>query len=344
MSKSNYFSCCKLIFSLICVLSLFNNCTTNKTAQFESNIVDERYPWSHDRFDNSAQFSFAIISDLWGGGRPGILQVALEQINLFRPDFIMSVGDLIDGGTEDLSQLNKEWDEFDSIASMARAPFFYAGGNHDLTNVVMRDVWKARHGPRYYHFVYKNVLFLVLDSEDYNETRMQEIYEARAVAIEIMDGKREGNVATSEYFRMPERRTGEISKMQSEYFENVLQQYSNVEWTFLLMHKPVWMGEAPGNLDRIEASLGNRPYTVINGHFHTYSHTMRHNRDYIMLGTTGGSQNDQSDMAFDHFTIVTMTKEGPSIANLKLEGVLNKKGKIPGRKEGMCFQASNCKN
>ncbi|MEE9371787.1 MAG: hypothetical protein V3V00_01915 [Saprospiraceae bacterium] len=48
-------------------------------------------------------------------------------------------------------------------------------------------------------------------------------------------------------------------------------------------------------------------------------------------------------MAFNHFSIVTMTKSGPSIANLKLGGVLNKYGNIPANWEKICFEAHSCK-
>jgi hypothetical protein len=37
-----------------------------------------------------------------------------------------------------------------------------------------------------------------------------------------------------------------------------------------------------------------------------------------------------------------MTDEGPSIANLRLEGILNKKGEIPADGKDLCFQASAC--
>ena len=48
-------------------------------------------------------------------------------------------------------------------------------------------------------------------------------------------------------------------------------------------------------------------------------------------------------MALDHFTIVTITDEGPSIANLKLEGVLNKARSLV--MEGICvFKLPNVKN
>ena len=42
----------------------------------------------------------------------------------------------------------------------------YVPGNHDLSNDVMRDVWRKRYGSTYYSFVYENVLFLCLNSMD----------------------------------------------------------------------------------------------------------------------------------------------------------------------------------
>ena len=338
----------KAIFKTILLLILINiGCRQQHilTQNIQHDIKAGPFPWSHLDFDNDIdKFSFAVVSDLFGGERPGVFNVALEQINLLRPELIMCVGDLIDGATEDKVQLTKEWTEFESKESKARAPFFYTGGNHDLTNLVMRDVWKDRYGPRYYHFVYKNVLFLILDSEDYQDDKMMELYKARAIALEIRDGKREGNVATTPYFKMEERRTGEIGAEQSAYFQKVISKNPDVDWTFLFMHKPVWLRKGGGNLDLIEAALGTSKYTVFNGHRHNYQHTLRKDRDYIMLGTTGGGQNDKSDMAFDHFTMITMTGEGPSIANLKLEGVLNKEGLIPAKGDTLCFQASKCLN
>ena len=334
------------LYVFIAVLLFLMSCvsTGNYKENFSHNFRQDRTPWSHDRFDDdNGKFAFAIISDLFGGERPGVIEVALEQLELLRPELVLSVGDLIDGGTEDEVQLTNEWNRFDNKVSEINAPFFHVGGNHDLTNTTMREVWNDRYGERYYHFIYRNVLFLILDSEDYTEERMQEIYEARAIAIEILDGDNPSAAVKSEYFQMPERRTGEISQQQSAYFENVLEDYQQVRWTFLIMHKPVWMRDDKGGLSKIEEALGNRPYTVINGHFHNYSHTSKNERDYITLGTTGGSQNEESEMAFDHFTWITMTETGPLIANLKLGGILDKSGKIPADGENLCFQASECK-
>jgi len=46
----------------------------------------------------------------------------------------------------------------------------------------------------------------------------------------------------------------------------------------------------------------------------------------MILGTTGGSQNPDNPNAFDHFTLITMTKDEPSIVNVKMDGVLDKQG------------------
>jgi hypothetical protein len=230
-----------------------------------------------------------------------------------------------------------------SVSARPRHPFFTLGENHDLTNPVMRKYWEHRYGRRYYHFVYQNVLFLMLDSEDYTEARMWEIYKARKHALELIDNGKTEEAQQTEYFKMPERGTGEIGDEQSAYFEKVIKDNPNVRWTFVLMHKPVWMREGKGNLSRIENALGQRNYTVLNGHLHKYSYTERSNHDYIMVATTGGGQDPKSDMAFDHIMMVTYTGDGPSIANLRMDGILDKKAKIPMKGDTLCFQASKCK-
>jgi hypothetical protein len=110
------------------------------------------------------------------------------------------------------------------------------------------------------------------------------------------------------------------------------------------MHKPVWKKEGDGNLSRIEKALANRQYTLFNGHLHDYSYTSKNDRDYIMLATTSGGQNPESKTAFDHITLVSLTAEGPMIANLRLEGILDKTAKIPLNGDQYCFQASACKD
>ncbi len=132
----------------------------------------------------------------------------------------------------------------------------------------------------------------------------------------------------SEYYHMAERKTGGMSNDQFNYYKAVLSNYKDVKWTFVLMHKPLWMREDEKGLGKLESLLADRPYTVINGHFHSLSHHKRHGRDYTILGTTGGSQNPTDSMAFDHITLVRMAKE-PIVTHLKMDGILDETGKVP---------------
>ena len=96
-------------------------------------------------------------------------------------------------------------------------------------------------------------------------------------------------------------------------------------------------------LSKLETLLGDRRYTVINGHFHSFSHQIRNNRDYMILGTTGGGQGKTDSMSFDHITLVRMAKEKPVITHLRMDGILDETGKIPKGGDSLSFQASKYK-
>lgn len=317
-------------------------CSVPEPEPFEHDFPAGPTPWTHEDFDaDEGRFTFAVFSDLNGGERPGVFEVAVEQLSLLRPGLVLSVGDLIDGGTEDRATLAGEWDDFDERARRSRAPVFRVGGNHDLTNVTMRRVWAQRYGARYYHFVYEDVLFLVLDTEDYSEERMREIYLARAAALEARERGADG-VEEMEYYRMPERITGDVGPEQSRYFQDVLARHRDVRWTMLFMHKPVWRDDGDPEFVTIESALADRPYTVFNGHLHALAHAVKNGRDYITLGTTGGGQDPDGEASFDHVTLVTMTDDGPSIAHLRMDGILDRTGRVPAGGDTLCFQASAC--
>lgn len=310
------------LFAIILVLA---GCKTEEesNSRFQHDIAEGPKPWTHENFEETEDdFTFALISDLNGGERQGVYVKAVNLLNQLDPTFVLSVGDLIDGGTEDTLQLDKEWDTFDGRTSKLSMPFFYLGGNHDLTNTRMRAFWKSRYGPRFYHFLFDDVLFLMMDSEDFEEERMQQIYEARAEALRIISGEIEGSYPESEYFNMPERTVGAMSEEQLEYFRSILATYHDVKWTFILMHKPLWMREGSKGLGRLEDLLSDRPYTVINGHFHSLSHRLRKGRNYTILGTTGGSQHAGDSLSVDHVTLIRMAEE-PVITHIKMEGILN---------------------
>jgi hypothetical protein len=300
-------------------------------------------PWTHENFDaDDDKFSFAVFSDLTGGERDRIFEIAVAQLNLLRPELIMNVGDLIEGDSKDEAGLAAEWGSFDRRANRARAPVFYAGGNHDLTGEMLRDVWGDRYGSSYYHFVYKDVLFLVLDTEDNSPERMQEIFELRNEAIATFKAEGEEAFAQTEYASLPERSAGTIGPEQSAYFRDVIAANSDVRWTFLFLHKPAWQKEGEATFSAIEAVLADRPYTVFTGHVQAFGYEERNGRDYIRLATTGGEQFPKAGRSADHVTLVTVDEGGVDIANLLMSGILDKSGRVPLDGEAVCFEQSAC--
>jgi hypothetical protein len=175
-------------------------------------------PWTSRQFDNAPKaFSFAVVTDLESGYRPGVFEVAAAQVALMRPAFVMTVGDMIEGGTEDQVQLACEWDEFDNRLEALHAPFFHLAGNHDLTNLAQRQAWETRYGQRYYHFRYRDVLFLILDTQDYSDAEMKEIYDPRAAYLEARRANPASGQSLPHASRL-EAKLGEVGPGQSAYF------------------------------------------------------------------------------------------------------------------------------
>jgi predicted phosphodiesterase len=334
------------IAALICVvLGCSGSFTPPGEPVFQHDVDGGVLPWTHEEFDAADdKFTFAVFSDLTGGERERVFEIAVAQLSLLRPELIINVGDLIEGGTVDPGEIADQWDWFDERAGRTAAPVFYVGGNHDLTGEVLQQVWDERYGRRYYHFVYKNVLFLVLDTEDNPPERMQEVFEARNEAIEIMKSDGVEAFKATEYANMPERSAGTISPEQSAYFRQVIANNADVRWTFLFMHKPAWTKQKEENFAAIEAALADQPYTVFHGHVHAYGYEERNGRDYIRLATTGGVQLPVHGRSADHVTLVTVDDQGVDIANLLMSGILDKTGHIPLEGDDVCFESTACRD
>src|SRR5947209_5979221 len=127
--------------------------------------VEKQNPWNHLQLNNkNGTFRFAIVSDRTGGARPGVFDRAVEQLNWLQPEFVVSVGDLIQGNT-DLAKIDQQWQQFNGFIAKLEMPFFYLPGNHDYANKVLAKRWHEQFGRSYYHFLYKDVLFLMLNTE-----------------------------------------------------------------------------------------------------------------------------------------------------------------------------------
>lgn len=287
---------------------------------------------------------FAIISDLTGGEREGIFDIAVEGLTALQPDFILSIGDLIDGGLENTDALNKQWQFFADRINKTNIPFYPVVGNHDISNLVMRNWWQENIAPRYYHIRHKDILFLMLDSEDYPDDRFSEMAQIRLDGIAVYKNN-PADFPDTAYAKLFERKYGQIRNKQVQYFTKVLQENSDAKWTFVLMHKPMWKQANKTGFSTLEKSLQDRNYTVFNGHTHTYHYTKKLGQDYIQLGTTGGAFTPADDGEYmDHIMMVSINNQDnkPRLLNITLSGMRNKLGQIPANKNKVCSGLQTC--
>ena len=93
---------------------------------------------------------------------------AVDLLNLVRPEFVVNVGDLIEGYVEDEAPLKAWWAEVDADLQRLEMPFFMVPGNHDVNFDPSEKVWfdRASVERSYSYFVYKDVLFLLISTED----------------------------------------------------------------------------------------------------------------------------------------------------------------------------------
>lgn len=253
--------------------------------------VEAKNPWTSLAPNNDpAQFQFAVVTDRTGGHRAKVFSRAVRQINLLQPEFVLSVGDLIEGYTTKPDVMDQQWAEFEGYVKRFQMPFFYVPGNHDLTNKEQVAHWGGRYGRSYYHFRYRDTLFLAVNSED-------------------------GKAST-------------VSDEQVAYFKKALEENKNVRWTLVFLHKPLWVVggdmEKGNGWEKMEQVLAGRNYTVFCGHVHRYQKFVRNGMNYYQLATTGGGSRLRGVEfgEFDHVAWITMKKDGPLIANVLLDGVL----------------------
>ncbi|WP_176590835.1 metallophosphoesterase [Sphingobium sp. EM0848] len=288
------------------------------------------------------EFRFVVIGDRTGQHRPGVFEHALEEVNKLRPDFVINIGDLIEGNSEDLRQIDAEWQEVTAATGKLDMPFFYVPGNHDLTNDVQLQAWRKRLGADYYSFTYKNALFLVLNTEDPPQPKIArrkllEEYGPQAMGVALQALQGDAEQAKALFARDP--RIGELaaklrasenvafSAAQLAMVRSALARNPHVRWTFVLMHRPAWKVDSTA-FREIEAMLQGRDYTVLAGHFHKYEHQTHDGHDYIQLGVTGGTPGGRADdpAVLDHIMWVSVAKGAPQISNIRLDGFFAKEG------------------
>jgi predicted phosphodiesterase len=224
-------------------------------------------------------FKFIVMSDRNGGNIPGVWPQAIEEVNLLKPEFIMTVGDFIQGYTEDAGELNRQWTDFLAENSKLDAPFFFCPGNHDITNAAMRQVYLerfGRDGKSYYSFDYSGCHFTVLDSTLFTKQG--------------------------------------LDPNQLEWLKADMAKAVDSKHVFLFYHHPA--GEKSAAWKQMQPLLAAGKTTVFNGHTHWLSYAKQDGIDiYTLAGTAADVGEENRDFGdVQMFAHVTVEDGQPTIA------------------------------
>jgi len=323
-------------------ITMLSGCTqttqeTNKDVSafiYDEEALLNAKPWTSKDFQNKPEnFQFAIIGDRTGGANAlGTFNLAMDQINLLQPEFVINVGDLIEGYPESKGELDVMWDEADSMISKLQMPFFYTIGNHDVSTPETKEAWLERRGVDYYYFLYNDVLFIVLNSEDdsrpapppeimegikiYNKLQLEDPEAAKEMLKEFMSDEAV-IAALAQPVEFPEK--------QMNWIKKTLAENADVRWTFLFLHEPCW--ENPSESFKvIQSKLKSRNHTLFAGHLHYYDYDNIDGYEHITMGPAGSSFHHDGPGNVDHIMWVTMTDDGPQMGNIALKGLFDRRG------------------
>ena len=274
--------------------------TTNRTSRVQLPLPEE-----------TDAFTFAVYGDRTGGPPEGIeiLKQAVADTNLFEPDLVMTVGDLVEG-YNDTSAWLPQMREFKSTMDKLLCPWFPVAGNHDIywrgegrPKRHHEENYEMHFGPLWYAFEHKGSWFITLFSD-------------------------EGNPKTGEKsFEQP--RLQKMSTEQFEWLKTVLTKAKGADHIFLFLHHPRWLGGKYGDdWEKVHQALvgAGNVRAVFAGHIHQMRYDgPRDGIEYVTLATVGGGQSEISpDAGFlHHYNLITVRKQQIAMACLPVGEVMD---------------------
>lgn len=212
--------------------------------------------------ENEESFTFAVVGDRTGGHTKGVFEKVMKEAVKLKPDFIINVGDIIEGYNDNEKAINREWDEVLPMFTKTGIPYYLVPGNHDIWSDLSEKIYTKRCAKPYYSFNYKGSHFIILDTSRVSETKPED-----------------------------------MSKEQVEWLIQDLEENKDKKHKFVFYHKPFWYDSFKKNKnDRFhDIFVKYNVEAVFNGHYHTYCETEKDGVHYIMVGTSGGVTTENAD-------------------------------------------------
>jgi predicted phosphodiesterase len=230
---------------------------------------------------------FAVIGDRTGTAQPGIYEQIIEDIQKLEPDFLLTVGDMIEGPAPDTIEILRRWEEYGGIIKTITSPVYYVPGNNDIWDSTSLEFFRRYAAEPHYSFNVRGVHFIVLDN--------------------------------SRFYTVDD-----FPKEQIDWLIDDLQKHQQADYTIVSFHIPFWVKTiAEGKPDTLHSLF--RRYgvdAVFTGHFHYYFSGEYDGIKYTGMGSSGGEISNRLIGPEYHFSWVTIDADGISIAPIVMGAVL----------------------
>ncbi|HEY3456409.1 MAG TPA: metallophosphoesterase [Bryobacteraceae bacterium] len=198
-----------------------------------------------------AGFRFVILGDRTGEAVQGVYREIWREVDRDRPDFVVTVGDTIQGGDD--RTVDAEWRKIlQMLAPYRRYRIFFTPGNHDVwSEASARAYEKYTRHPLHYSFDYRQAHFTILDNS----------------------------------------RSDRLPDSEFAYLQKDLEQHKSQPVKFIVSHRPSWiLNAALGNPNFPLHQLAKRYGVkyVIAGHIHQMLHFEVDGVTYLSMPSAGG--------------------------------------------------------
>ncbi|MBI4902217.1 MAG: metallophosphoesterase [Acidobacteria bacterium] len=197
-------------------------------------------------------FHFSLVGDRTGDAQPQIWGRVWREVDLLHPDFVVQVGDIIQGGSDEKAEA--QWAEMRPLwKQYSHYPIYLTPGNHDIWNKKSEDLFVKETGRQtHYSFNYQNAHFVILDNS----------------------------------------RTRDLSEEQLKFLEEDLKANKDKNPKFVVCHRDYWItplkaGNTDIPLHKIVKQYGVQQ--VISGHGHRFVRIVRDGVAYMEVGSSGGT-------------------------------------------------------